>query len=613
MSRLPVIIGMGGINPAGRTSMHHGYRRLVLDALPADEQRKTLLSLAQLMNLPAEAIDRQFIESHTLIRKLESNLFDPSALLHHQKLGLAAGSVIQVKTRQLPSPLPAHWRLLKEEDGISHVELMSAETLLQPAFRQAIVNSAGQLPMGFNPAELYPSRNHPRGLQLAIYGASDAIQSLGFDWASIGRFLAPDQLGVFAGSSMSQLDYNGNGGMMQARLLGKRVTSKHCPLGFAEMPADFINAYVVGSLGGTGTNMGACATLLYNLSQGIDAIRSGKHRLVIVGNSEAPLLPEIFDGYSTMGALATDQGLTQLDGLTPSTLVNHRRACRPFGNNCGFTLAESAQFFVLCDDELALALGATIYGAIGDIFVNADGYKKSISGPGAGNYLTMAKAVACARSILGESALPKSYVLAHGTGTPQNRVTESHILSETAKTFGISHWPVTAIKSYVGHSLGVAAGDQLAVALGVWAEGVIPGITTINEVADDVYQDNLQVLLDHLQVPANELDIAFINAKGFGGNNASAAVLAPHVATHMLEKKHGQAAMTAYWQRNEHIQAAVSDYDEECIAGQRSPIYRFGDGVIDANELGYTSSAVSVPGYEKAVNLNLENPYPDMV
>ncbi|HNF09694.1 MAG TPA: hypothetical protein PLX36_10580, partial [Pseudomonadales bacterium] len=33
MVRLPVIVGFGGINPAGRSSFHHGYRRLVLDVL----------------------------------------------------------------------------------------------------------------------------------------------------------------------------------------------------------------------------------------------------------------------------------------------------------------------------------------------------------------------------------------------------------------------------------------------------------------------------------------------------------------------------------------------------------------------------------------------------
>nr|WP_262983903.1 hypothetical protein [Halomonas elongata] len=34
MSHLPVIVGMGGVNPAGRTSGHQAFRRTVLDALP---------------------------------------------------------------------------------------------------------------------------------------------------------------------------------------------------------------------------------------------------------------------------------------------------------------------------------------------------------------------------------------------------------------------------------------------------------------------------------------------------------------------------------------------------------------------------------------------------
>ena len=33
MTALPVIVGMGGINAAGRTSFHQGYRRIVLDSL----------------------------------------------------------------------------------------------------------------------------------------------------------------------------------------------------------------------------------------------------------------------------------------------------------------------------------------------------------------------------------------------------------------------------------------------------------------------------------------------------------------------------------------------------------------------------------------------------
>jgi len=38
------------------------------------------------------------------------------------------------------------------------------------------------------------------------------------------------------------------------------------------MPADFINAYLLGNLGTTGTSVAACATFLYNLRWGIKDI-----------------------------------------------------------------------------------------------------------------------------------------------------------------------------------------------------------------------------------------------------------------------------------------------------------------------------------------------------
>ena len=61
--------------------------------------------------------------------------------------------------------------------------------------------------------------------------------------------------------------------------------------------------------------------------------------------------------------------------------------------------------------------------------------------------------MATLRNILGDERLKhRGMVQAHGTGTPQNRVTESTLLNKVAKAFGVSEWPVAAIKSYVGHS-----------------------------------------------------------------------------------------------------------------------------------------------------------------
>ena len=164
-----------------------------------------------------------------------------------------------------------------------------------------------------------------------------------------------------------------------------------------------------------------------------------------------------------MGALAEDEALIKLDGTGE---LDHRRACRPFADNCGFTLAEASQFVILFDDELALELGAHIYAGVGDVFVNADGFKKSIPGPGIGNYVTVGKAMGTVRAILGDKALSeRSYMQAHGTGTPQNRVTESHIFDAMAKAFSIKDWPVAAIKAYLGHSLACASGIKLSLRL----------------------------------------------------------------------------------------------------------------------------------------------------
>ena len=412
---------------------------------------------------------------------------------------------------------------------------------------------------------------------------------------------------------MSQLDYNGNGGMMQARLLGRKVTSKQLPLGYAEMPADFINAYLLGNLGTTGTNIAACATFLYNLRQGIRDIQSGSHRVVIVGTSEAPLVPEIFDGFATMGALADDASLRKLDHLAHDELPDFRRACRPFGNNAGFTLAESAQFIVLFDDELALELGANIYGAVNEVFINADGHKKSIASPGLGNYISLAKATAATSKLIGEEGLRRrSYVQSHGTGTLQNRLTESHIISEIAKTFGIERWPVAAIKAYVGHSLASSAGDQLVASLGVWANGFIPGILTVDEIADDVSTDNVEFLLQHKEVGADGMDAVIINSKGFGGNNASASILAPHIVEKMLRKRHGAGRTKKYKAINESVSENSAAYECSANEGVNSTIYKFDHHVMGRESIQLSTTEINISGIGPAIDLNLSNRYEDM-
>ena len=639
MVKLPVIVGFGGINAAGRSSGHNGYRRMIIDALAEAEANQIRASLAALtgqlhkhgsnwIDAAGETVDLQdFIRSHgaelergSLIRRVEKNLFDPDHLLFHKKASLAAANgeafKFEIAKKQVPHPLPSGWSIHQEGSaGEGKISISAGENLdvLLRSYRAAKVNSAGQLPTGFDPATLFQSRNHPRGLQLTVFAASDAINSLGIDWETVRQNVAPDQISVYAGSGMSQLDYNGNGGMMQARLLGRKVTSKQLPLGYAEMPADFINAYLLGNLGTTGTNIAAWATFLYNLRQGIRDIQSGSHRVVIVGTSEAPLVPEIFDGFATMGALADDASLRKLDHLAQDELPDFRRACRPFGNNAGFTLAESAQFIVLFDDDLALELGANIYGAVNEVFINADGHKKSIASPGLGNYISLAKATAATSKLIGEEGLRRrSYVQSHGTGTLQNRLTESHIISEIAKTFGIERWPVAAIKAYVGHSLASSAGDQLAASLGVWANGFIPGILTVDELADDVFTENVEFLLQHKEVGADGMDAVIINSKGFGGNNASASILAPHIVEKMLRKRHGATRIKKYKAINAAVSQNSAAYECSANEGTNSTIYKFDHHVMGRESIELSTTEINIAGIDPAIDLNLRNRYEDM-
>ncbi|MGB0466130.1 MAG: beta-ketoacyl synthase [Pontibacterium sp.] len=635
MSQLPLIIGFGGINPAGRASFHHAYRRLIIGKLNQATREETLLGLATLTGLASYhegaylnasgevqptsellAIIEPQVLDNTLIRKIHPDWFDVNHVIFNKaaKLKCSDESLhFQLRKRQMPAQIPANWQVTESAPGVFDIQVSDSLDVIFPDTKESQVKAAGMLPTGFKPGKLYQSRNHPRNLQMTIYGASDALRSSGIPFEQIAACVSPDQIGVYASNSIGQLDDFGFGGLTKYPALGKRTTSKQMPLGYAQMPADFINAYVLGSVGVTGGALGACATFLYNLRSGVNDIRSGRRKVVLVGGSDAPVTPEIIEGFRVMGALAEDKDLLALDKLSALSDDDYRRACRPFGQNCGFTMGESSQFVLLMSDDLAMELGAQVFGMVPDVFVNADGHKKSISAPGVGNYITLGKAASLVRTMLGEESLQqRSFVQAHGTSTPQNRVTESHVINETAKAFGINSWPVAAIKSYLGHSQGSAAGDQLTTSLGTWAYGYIPGITTTPEFAADVHQSNLLLSNQHLEVGNLGMDSVLLNSKGFGGNNASAPVLGPHIAEQMLRRRYGDSAMTAYHKKREQVKAVAADYNDQATKGTIKPIYLYDHNVLEGEDLIISDKSIQLPGYENPVDLSVDNPYKDI-
>jgi acetoacetyl-[acyl-carrier protein] synthase len=527
VASLPLIVGYGGINAAGRSIFDLGYNRILFEKIGLLEQQEVLTSLGHLMGTS----DQETIINKTLMREIDQDFF---------------------KLNNFRNPiLPT--------------------------------SAGGQLPSGFNPADTYNARQHPRSLAMTVFGLSDALKSLGMPWEEIIQRVPREKIGCISGCAVAQADKYGMGGMFQSALSGSRVTSKHMAMSLGEMSADFAHAYVLGSMGITGNFVGACATFQYNLKVGISMIQSGEALICVVGAAESGIVPEIYEAFAATKGLAEDSNLMALqkrlgeDSSTP----NYRKICRPFGENVGMSLGESAQFVVLMADELAIELGLEIHGAALSSHIHADGFKKSISGPGAGNYLTMGKALKQVQQYFGQDALNKTFIHAHGTSTPQNRESESHIISSLAKAMKIRALPVTAIKSYLGHSLAAAGGDQMINALGSWNHLKIPGITTTPALAENVSSDNVNYLLDHLEFEHGAFDFAILNAKGFGGNNGTALVASPPKTLNLLQAKYSKKELQKYEQANTGIKAALELEKKMILEGSTKSRYLFGEGVLD--------------------------------
>ena len=624
---LPVIVGFGGFNAAGRSSSHQAFRRMVLESLPINEQHDTIAGLACLMGLVssqgeiyvdlngteltlAAAFEqyRDLVIEGTLVRRVEH--FDSSNLPGHRKIDFSEqqSAVFTMAKRDLPKELPNDWQTSDLGDGRVEIITSGVDKHLVTVPYELAAKAAGQLPTGFDLTKHYNARFHPRGLQMSLFGASDAIHSMGIPWEKVAAQVRPDEIGVYSSSVFGQVDDQGMGGLFQARLKGERTTAKQVALGLNSMPADFVNAYVLGSVGHTEATTGACASFLYSLQAAVRDLRSGRRRIAVVGNAEAPITPEIMEGFSNMGALGSDENLCKIDG---TAMADWRRASRPFGENCGFTLSEATQYIVLMDDLLAIELGADVHGAVPEVFINADGIKKSISSPGVGNYISFSKAVAAAVGIVGiETVQERSFVHAHGSSTPANRVTESELISRVADAFEINDWPVTAVKSYVGHSIAAAGGDQLMSALGTFKYGIIPGIKTVTALAEDVYQKRLNFALND-NISTMKMEVAFINSKGFGGNNASAILLSADKTNEMLLKRYGDRFMD-YIDPRETTRKSAADYAFQADRGNLAVIYRFGEELIDEQAVVITTTGMSIPGCSREIEFNTVNVWQDM-
>jgi 3-oxoacyl-[acyl-carrier-protein] synthase II len=250
------------------------------------------------------------------------------------------------------------------------------------------------------------------------------------------------------------------------------------------------------------TQVAACASSVIAFLDGLRMIQRGEVDVVLAGGSEAPLLPIAFAALSNMGALSKRND-------------DPEHASRPFDRDRdGFLFGEGAGVVVLETAEHALARGATIHAEVLGAALTADAFHISApepTGRGATRAMTMALRDA------GIAPDEVDYIVAHGTSTPLNDVTETRAIKAA---FGehARHVAISSPKSMVGHLLGAAGVMSALTAIGAIRDNVVP--PTINLQNPDLPECDL----DYTPLVARQrrVDTAIINGFGFGGQNAVA-------------------------------------------------------------------------------------------
>ena len=250
------------------------------------------------------------------------------------------------------------------------------------------------------------------------------------------------------------------------------------------------------------TQVAACASSVICFLDGLRMIQRGEVDVVIAGGSEAPLLKMGFAALSNMGALSKRNDAPE-------------KASRPFDRDRdGFLFGEGAGVIILESAEHAMRRGARIQAEVIGAALTSDAFHISAPEPtGRGAAMAMRKAITDA----GIATDEVDFIVAHGTSTPLNDVTETRAIKAA---FGEHAYKVAIAspKSMVGHLLGAAGAVAGLVAIGAIRDGIIaPTINLDNPDLPDCDLDYVPRVARRAKV-----DTAIINGFGFGGQNAVA-------------------------------------------------------------------------------------------
>ncbi|MBK6983457.1 MAG: beta-ketoacyl-[acyl-carrier-protein] synthase family protein [Bacteroidetes bacterium] len=234
----------------------------------------------------------------------------------------------------------------------------------------------------------------------------------------------------------------------------------------------------------------ACSSAANAIMLGCRMIKHGQLDRVVVGGVDA-LSKFTFNGFNTL-------------------MILDREWCKPFDENRkGLNLGEAAAFLVIeGENALNLRKGKALAEVVG--YANAnDAYHQTASSP-EGYGATLAITQALAMSGLAPSQI--DYINMHGTGTPNNDLSES---MATKAVFGNQVPKFSSTKAFTGHTLAAAASIEAVISvLSLQNSMIFPNLNFTTPIAD-------MNLIPETQLVNTPLNTILSNSFGFGGNCSS--------------------------------------------------------------------------------------------
>jgi len=234
----------------------------------------------------------------------------------------------------------------------------------------------------------------------------------------------------------------------------------------------------------------ACSSSANAIMIGCEMIKYKLLDRVIVGGADS-ICKYTLNGFNTLMILSEDP-------------------CTPFDEDRkGLTLGEGAGFLVLESQELVEKNQKKSYAIVSGYSNKNDAFHQTAtSDNGEGPYLCMTEAMEMA----GLKSSDIDYINAHGTGTPNNDLTESIAIE---RVFGESYPPYSSLKPYIGHTLGAAGSiEAIFSVLSINHQWAYPSLNLKNSIS------GVHVVPNKTLSKTNVKNV-MSNSFGFGGNDTT--------------------------------------------------------------------------------------------